>query len=238
VNRKPSPNYPRMTLSDSLDRIRRVYKHQQTHPATPEVIAQALGYSTLNGASKGVIATLKQYGLLETAGSGLRVSDQSISILELPEGDPDRRRSLATIMLNPAVCADLNRGFGEELPANAKLVLVKKGFTPKAADEIVRIYRANVQFVLIDRADSEVNSNYADDAKGGKGLTAPDQPPPVRGAHREGGFAEQTLLFKIAESTEARIQLRGVVTQEAIRKLIALLELSVDTFAAGRAATA
>jgi len=52
-----------------------VYQHQQTHAAPSEVVAQALGYTTINGPSKGVIATLKQCGLLEGAGDGPRVSD-------------------------------------------------------------------------------------------------------------------------------------------------------------------
>jgi hypothetical protein len=238
VNRKPSPNYPRMTLSDAIERIRRIYKHQQTHPATPEVIAQALGYTTINGASKGVIATLKQYGLLEAAGNGLRVSDQSVSVLELPVSDPDRRGALAAIILNPAVCAELHRGFGDELPANTKLVLVKKGFTPKAADEVVRIYRANAQYIMADQTDSEASSNHTPLPQGGDGLGVPDKAPPPREQHREIAGAEQALLFKIAESTEARIQFRGIVTQTAVRKLIALLELSVDTFPASRAPTA
>ena len=72
-----------MTIGESLERIKRIYKQQQTHAAPSEVVAQALGYTTINGASKGVIATLKQYGLLEGSGDGLRVSDQSVSILGL-----------------------------------------------------------------------------------------------------------------------------------------------------------
>lgn len=127
LNRKPSPNYPRMTLTEAIERISRVYKRHQTHAAAPEVIAQALRYTTLNGSSKGVIATLKQYGLLEAAGNGLRVSDQSVSILELPDSDPDRHRMLSTVILNPGVCAELHRGFGDELPLNAKLVSCEKG---------------------------------------------------------------------------------------------------------------
>lgn len=80
----------------------------------------------------------------------------------------------------------------------------------------------------------------------GKGVT-PESSGPLRAPEPQGFVPEmrrdtigsdQTLLFKIAESTEARIQLRGVVTQQAIRKLIALLELSVDAFPTSRAATA
>jgi hypothetical protein len=228
-----------MTLNDAIERIRRVYKRQQTHAEAPEVIAQALGYTTLNGASKGVIATLKQYGLLEAAGNGLRVSDQSVSILELPDSDPDRQRVLSTIMLNPAVCAELHRGFGDELPPNAKLVLVKKGFTPKAADEIVRIYRSNFQFVNGDaQADAQMKDSKGVTSHSNRPLRTPEPQEYVFETRREMAGSDQTLLFKIAESTEARIQLQGVVTQQAIRKLIAFLELSVDAFPTSRTATA
>ena len=120
-----------MTIGESLERIKRVYKHQQAHAAPSEVVAQALGYTTINGASKGVIATLKQYGLLEGAGDGLRVSDQSVSILGLDKGDPDRGRVLSAIILSPPVFAELHKGFGDELPLSAKTLLVKRASRPR-----------------------------------------------------------------------------------------------------------
>jgi hypothetical protein len=69
-------------------------------------------------------------------------------------------------------------------------------------------------------------------------LRAPEPQDHVFETRREMAGSDQTLLFKIAEWTEARIQLRGVVTQQAIRKLIAFLELSVDAFPTSRTATA
>jgi hypothetical protein len=53
---------------------------------------------------------------------------------------------------------------------------------------------------------------------------------PIAEFRKEAGGGDQILQFKIAESTEARIQLRGPVTQGAVQKLVALIELSADAF--------
>ena len=68
-----SPNYPQLAFDGALEKTRAVYKQQHKHSASREGIAQALGYTTFNGAYQAVITALKHYGLLEPAGDGLRV---------------------------------------------------------------------------------------------------------------------------------------------------------------------
>jgi hypothetical protein len=94
------------------------------------VIAQALGYTTFNGASKAVITALKDYGLLEPAGDGLRISADAIRVLELPQGDPERTEALVRMVFAPSVFADLRTRYGELLPLNVRHALVTQEFAP------------------------------------------------------------------------------------------------------------
>jgi hypothetical protein len=78
-------------------RRRTIYHQQHKHSASREVIAQALGYTTFNGASKAVITALKHYGLLEPTGNGLRIPADAIRMLEFAEGDPERTAALVRL---------------------------------------------------------------------------------------------------------------------------------------------
>jgi len=146
----------------------------------------------------------------------------------------------SAIILSPPVFAELHKGFGDELPLSAKTLLVKKGFTPKGANEVVRIYRSNLEFLYAEPdAKTEPAEIHRDIPRSEAQHSAPeDFRRPIADFRREAGGGEQILQFKIAESTEAQIQLRGLVTQEAVKKLVALLELSADAFPAGRTVSA
>lgn len=54
-----SPNYPRLAFDAALEKMRAIYEQQHKHSASREVIAQALGYTTFNGASQAVITALQ-----------------------------------------------------------------------------------------------------------------------------------------------------------------------------------
>jgi hypothetical protein len=128
-----SPNYPKFNLATALDKVELVYKAEHTHPADREVIARNLGYSSLNGASLTTIGALNSYGLLESAGDQLKVSDDAVTILELPKGHPERVAALSRRANTPKLFADLQEEFGDSLPSDVNLrhFLIKKKFLPK-----------------------------------------------------------------------------------------------------------
>jgi len=147
-----SPNYPALTLSESIERIRQVYGAEHTHPASREVLAKDMGYNSLSGASLPILGALRRYTLLVDDTDGqMRVSDDAVAILELPETDSERRNALRRVAFAPDLFADLRDEFGEQLPSDANLrhYLIKRKFLPKAADEVIRIYRENLGLVGI-----------------------------------------------------------------------------------------
>lgn len=154
---KRSPNYPSLTLEQATERARRVYDKEHTHSAPREVIAKSLGYNTLNGSSLSVIGALSAYSLLEKVGTGsLRVSSDAVSVLELEEGDPQRHEALERLAFSPKLFGELRERFGTELPSDTNLkhyLIQEKAVLPKAAMDVIRVYRANLELVTKENAD-------------------------------------------------------------------------------------
>ena len=148
---KRSPNYPSLTLEQAYEKVRKVYDQEHTHAAPREVIAQALSYTGLHGSSLSVIGALAGYGLLEKAGTGsLKVSPDAVSVLELDEGHPQRSEALERLAFTPKLFAELKEKFGAEPPSDVNLkhyLIQEKGFLPKAAIDVIRVYRANLELV-------------------------------------------------------------------------------------------
>jgi hypothetical protein len=262
-----SPNYPQVPLDEACGRARRVYQAEHTHVAPREVVARALGYNSMNGSALAALSTLRQYGLLAQTGAGLKISDDAVSVLELPEGDAERTAALRRLAFTPSLFKELNEKFGDTLPSDVNLrhyLIKEKKFLPNAADQVIRVYRANLELV----GSNNVSYNEADQAKSAQnGGHAAEQASPERQAgkfpaslssHRgfpdNYGFmatpavqhaplpqsvaplaeGETELKFNISQSSKARIVFSGQVTQEAVEKLITLLETQKDTFPSSR----
>ena len=148
-----SPNYPQLNLAEALERVKQVYKNCHTHKADKVVIAKSLGYTSLNGASLGVIGTLKRYELLQEEADGLKVSDEAVAIIELPKGDPERAKAFESAAFAPQLFAEMHETFGSNLPGDVHLrhFLIKKKFLPKAADDVLRVYRDNLELVADEK---------------------------------------------------------------------------------------
>lgn len=144
-----SPNYPIISFPDAIDRVRKVYEREHLHKAAPEVVAKALGYSSLNGASLGVISALKKYGLLEEIGADLKVSAEALTILVDPPSSIERAKLIRKAVQAPALFQKLMSEYGERLPSdeNLRSTLLKMGFAPTAVDTPIRSYRETINFV-------------------------------------------------------------------------------------------
>lgn len=259
MTRGRSPNYPQLSLEDALQRVNKVYEAENSHKAHREVIAKVLGYSSLNGTSLGLIGALNRYGLLEADGDGLKVSRDALDILLLPEGDPQRAEALQMCAFAPRVFADLHDNFGVSLPSETHLrhyLLTKQKFLPKAADEVIRIFRENLDFVKAQSGEytrdnltngtdqpSEAtmqkpaaqanNSNSA----AYNGRVSPSLELASNSFGGRDNYESADLKVIIGEDAKAIIKFEGVVTKEGIESLIKLLELQKEHFPSKEMAT-
>ncbi len=226
--RTRSPNYPRLNLADAIERANRLYKAEHTHKTDKESVAVALGYTSLNGASLTAISTLKQYGLLQEDGDGLRVSQDVVALTMLPEGDPERIEALQRAASAPRLFSELRETYGETLPSDVSLryALVKKGFSEKAANEVIRVYRDTLELV------SEETGDYNDADDGQQTLeppmeqTATNRQIPASQFYGGGvGVSNDAreMMFQLPGNSAVRIELLGDVTQEGIDMLTTIL---------------
>lgn len=98
---------------------RTLWDKMGTSTATPEEVAQHLGYNGLNGVSRSKISVLKKYGLLDQAAGGWKLSSRAIVILNSDEGDP----KIAAAMLDAFNEVELFRTLYENYPNASKGVI-------------------------------------------------------------------------------------------------------------------
>lgn len=250
-----SPNYPQLNLGEAIERVRQVYKVGHTHKADKEVVAKSLGYSSINGASLAVISTLKRYELIQDEGDGLKVSDDAVAILELPKGDPERAKAFRAAAFAPQLFAEIHEVYGDHLPGDVHLrhFLIKKKFLPKAADDVIRVYRENLELVTEETKGYNAGDTKADEEQSPMSQETPPQPPigssfskealQRQFAHNKIGadlyalgipipqdrFTED-LNYRISEDCKVRLLFEGEITREAIVKLAKYLALAKDDY--------
>lgn len=235
-----SPNYPKIGLPEAIERSRTVYELEHTNSAPREVIATAMGYSGMSGASARMISAVFQYGLFEQVEKDLlRISDDALNILLYERGNPQRLESIRRCAGNPKIYRELKEAFPGNVPSdtNLRAYLVKRGFHPNAVKHVVESYRETLEFVAAESYGVETEEGSGD----GEGII---QSEPTRGDERKTDSAispvsntiqpqpsaSESLVFQISRTSKVRIAFEGPVTQESIRKLVVLLEASLDVY--------
>jgi hypothetical protein len=171
-----SPNYPALSLPKSLEFARKVYAKNHTHKAEPLVVAQAMGYSSMNGKSLTAVSALKKYGLLEEIDRQLRITRSALTMLVEPTTSAERAEALVEAAFLPDLFAELRTEYGEVPPSDELLrsYLLRRGFLLSTVDVPIRAYRETLEMV------AEVKSLRSIDP-GKSNLGAP----PGNGAERE-----------------------------------------------------
>jgi hypothetical protein len=231
-----SPRYPQLSLREAIAKVKMVYEKEHTHKADRAVIATDMGYAGLNGASAAVIASLRQYGLLERSGDAMRVSEDATTILELPPGDSERSTALERVAFAPQLFAELNGAFGSKLPSdeNLRLYLVKSGFNRNAANNLIRTYRDTLSLVKDEAGgyDAELDT---EDLGQETSRTMQHIRSAPQGEQPPLGNVSENLQYRLTDDCKVRVLFEGSVSQEAVSKLIAYLNLGIDAFPSKKA---
>lgn len=146
-----SPNYPAISLPKAIDLTAKLYNEAHTHKASSAVVASALGYNGLNGASMGVISALKKYGLIEGVGDNeFKVSKDGLTIVVDPKSSIDRATAILRAAFRPTLFAELRAQYGDKPPKSDEFLrafLLKKGFVQNVVDIPIRTYRETMELV-------------------------------------------------------------------------------------------
>jgi hypothetical protein len=225
-----SPNCPQVTFQEAAEKGRLLYQHEHTHPASKEVVAQSIGYSGLNGRSLSMIGAMRQYGLIDGPSDGMRVTDDAVTFFELDMG-PDRDVALSRMLFAPSVFAQIHSDFGDTLPSeqNLKHYLIKMGFLPKAAEDVIAVYRENIR--LVENKDVRYNHDMPVQTETSNPVPAALVPSSNIQHIVPQSFADSEVAtfytLPLGKGSSAEVRLRGEITSKNLSLLRSQIELLI-----------
>ncbi len=163
-----SPNYPQFDLAEAIKMVRPVFKNENRNKMARLVLADNLGYSSLNGRALTKIGTIRAYGLIDGSGDDLVVSADAIALLNAPKDSPERDEALKRCALRPQLFSELaQESTGIPSDANLRYSLVQRKFTPEAAEKAASVYRDTMKLVYgeLEGYDSVNGSDERSDSE-------------------------------------------------------------------------
>lgn len=210
-----SPAFPYISLDVALERAKQIYKEVREHPQPREVLAKAYGKPATSSATIQTFATLAQYGLLENVttptGRKMRVSTLAQTIFNPHAPQEKTQQAIKTAALKPAIFVELWERYKDTSGLNDNVPLYylteERGhehggvFTDKAAQDVLRVYRATLRFAGISGSDNIQASPPVDEDE-----TPP--PSPVKVGDFVNVEINGALLFKVPKRVD-QIQEHG-----------------------------
>jgi hypothetical protein len=152
-----SPRYPAVSLQVAVNGAH-LLGTKDTKTAVPgEVLAKALGYKSHSGPARTLIGALRQYGLLEKQGSGMRLSASARLIISSYEGSEEHATAIWEAALAPHLFRELHATHRGAPEGEIKSYLtLRRGFTELGAALAVSAYQDTLSFAKLTFDDNEV----------------------------------------------------------------------------------
>jgi hypothetical protein len=220
-----SPNCPQIPFAEAIEKGRKVYEKEHTHPTARLVVAQDFGYKGLSGPSLALVGALRQYGILEGSGDALRISKDALAYYEMDDG-PEKMQAIQRMIFAPALFEELHQQYGTKLPSEGNLrhTLIAKGFLPDTAEDVIEVYKANIELV----AGEESGYSGADLKSENPPMSSLGNAPPPPQKSTSG---VQTYAFALSPDARAELSLRGRITPEDLELLRDHIELTIKALA-------
>ena len=225
MSNQRSPNCPQITFLEAVEKGRKVYQQEHTSQAAKAVIAEDLGYKGISGASLSIIGALRQYGILEGTSEAMRVTEDAVAYYELDEGE-ERRQAAIRMAFKPTLFEEMRSQFNSSIPSEANLRhwLIKKGFLPKAADDIIRVYKENITLVAGEQSDySGAERTQREAASMNTGTATANT--------SKATLIGQTYAFALSPNARAELVLKGEITPDDLELLRDHIELTIKALA-------
>jgi hypothetical protein len=231
-----SPNYPAHGLSEAVEMARQIYAKEKKTQAPGEIIAKALGYTSLSGNVRVKIATLKKYGLLEGDESkGMRLSDLAMLIL-YPGAVQEEVEAKRTAALAPALFRSLyeERIDGSD-EAITNYLVSKLDFSPIGARQAVDAFRDTVSFAGL--SGNGYNASRTPDKMEAQSMQAEIrsaspretlvQGPPAASGNQVNAW---TWTLSMPRNVKAELRIAGDATKSDIARLKKQIEFLEESF--------
>jgi hypothetical protein len=149
MSRPRSPEYQAIGLKEAIEKVRLIWTKDYQNKVPKQVIAEHMGFKSLNGASLPIIAALSKFGLLGGRGDESFVSDLGLQIVAHEPGTPERIKAVKEAAALPELFLELDGKFpgGKASDSAIRSYLLTQKFIPSAADTAIRSYRDTKQLV-------------------------------------------------------------------------------------------
>ncbi|MFG1189245.1 hypothetical protein [Xanthobacter flavus] len=231
-----SPNYPSLSLGPALEAIRPAFQNENRNKMSRVVLAKHLGYTSLNGRALGKIGAVRAYGLIEGSGDELRITDDAVKALMAPQGSGERSEALSRLALHPNLFQELRKDFPETMPSldNLTYSLIKRQFTPDAAEKAAKSYLATMNLVAgipdaYNGPDEEDGDEDSDEEPVRR--QSPPTPPPSDDKVKIMEGERELMTGLLAKGSSFRLIVSGQVGVKEIERLIRKLELDKEILA-------
>jgi hypothetical protein len=168
-----SPRAPSIDLEEAVRKSMKLLDKEGKHAVPSDLAVKHMGYSGINnGAAARALASLKSFGLVDSTSKGDVSASRDVESYAYAPDESMKRDLLLRWLRSPKVYADLLDEYADRLPSDQAIryKLIKMGFTPPAADECSKNFKASVGFArfydkLIPPAPhSESSADYDEDA--------------------------------------------------------------------------
>ena len=211
-----SPNYPSIGFSTALAGTKALYDKERRTAVTLETVAKCMGHSTLSGPATSKVAAVRQYGLIEGAGTNrYRVSDDALTLILKKPGDPEYDVTAARLALKPPIFAELFESFPDASDETLHYELAKhRGFSPDGATKLLRSYRDAVSVAKLDARSYD----------GARREPAKEESVHVSTVERQRGLGrlpmpEDAPNFPLPDGITGKVLLSGAPTKKALLRL-------------------
>jgi hypothetical protein len=239
-----SPRYPAISLREAIEKARAVYENDGRNKIRKELVAEHMGYHSLNGASLGVISAVVKYGLIEGGLAAMNITARAINIFEREQGDPERAQAIRDAAFEPEQFKEIAAAYPDRASDAAirSHLITKLGFLPEAASNFVRSYRETMQLVETETqageapslgldpvADQSAAVTETSDATGTSGLDATVRS--TAGSVKFGSGERELTTGMLSRAATFRLIVNGHVGVKEIERLIRKLELDKEILA-------
>lgn len=133
-----------------------------------------------------------------------------------------RRQATLRMAFKPTLFEEMRSEFGSSgSDANMKHWLIKKGFLPKAAEDVIRVYRENITLA------AEEQSGYAPQGWEAAALNLT----PSAAVPQKPLAGIQTYAFALSPNARAELSLKGEITSDDLEMLRDHIELTIKALA-------
>ena len=167
-SRQRSPSYPFISLERAAARAREYALIERRHSARVGRAVTHWGYKPSSSGGQQTVAALVSYGIMEDVGRGelrkVQLTDLGWQIVNDTRSEAPNA-ALQRAALTPRIFSDLWTLWRNALPDDAILneyLIEERGYTAKAANAVIALYRENLSFTRLDTLDMVCHD--ADDA--------------------------------------------------------------------------